>query len=87
MASWKTNTAIVAGTAVMVFGALSALGPDQSANDDRRDHLNQQLDELSDADQSSKDRMRENGMDGIDMENKEKLLPRETLPHIRIRLP
>jgi len=44
-----------------LFGALSALGPDQSANDDRRDHLNQQLNELSDADQSSKDRMRENG--------------------------
>lgn len=86
MPGWKTNTTVVAGVAGLVFGTLGALGPEQSP-DERRDRLGSQLSDLSDADQISKDRLRERGMDGIDMENREKLLPAERLPRIRIRLP
>ncbi|OUS97272.1 hypothetical protein [Rhodococcus sp. NCIMB 12038] len=88
MPGWKTNAAVVVGTAGLVFGALGALGPDQPTEDERnRTRVEQQIGDLSDADEASKDRMRESGIDGLDMENRETLRPGERLPRLRIRLP
>lgn len=88
MPGWKTRAAVVLGTAGLVFGALGALGPERSTPDDHdRARLEQNVNDLSDADETNKDRMRDNGLSGLDMENQEKLRPGEHLPHIRIRLP
>lgn len=87
MSSWKTNVAVVVGTAGVIFGALSAIGPDQSTEERRRDSIQQQVTDLSDADQTAKDRMRERGSDGLHNERRDKLVPGEHRPPLRLRVP
>lgn len=86
MANWKTNTAVVLGTAGLVFGVLGALGPQEQNRNIRT--VDQQLGDLADSHETTNDRLRDQGTDGIHAENSEKLHPREHRPpHIRIRLP
>ena len=93
MSTWKTKAAIGIGTMGLAMGALSALAPEDPDHRDpiRGNMIERNIDDLSDADEKSKDRMRDEGTDGIGDENSERLRPVEPTPggrpKVRIRLP
>lgn len=86
------ETAVVGATVIaLAVGANQLLQP-TTVDEIRQQHDQQQVDNLSDADQSSKDRIRENGDDQANAEtdrrNRSALRepPDPHRPHIRLRL-
>lgn len=91
MPSWKTKAVIGLGVVGLVSGATNALAPQtDDGRDSTRTTVERSVGDLSDSDQSSKDRLRDRGIDGISDENRERLRPDQPTPahpKIRIRLP
>ena len=88
MADWKSKAAVVMGTAGIVLGGLSALGPQDLKDNRPNQTVEQQLNDLADSHERTTEGHRDKGMDGLDMENQEKLKPGERrMPPIRIRWP
>lgn len=90
--SWKTTAFIGTSAIVMVVGVNQMLEP-RTVEEINKQNTRQQVDNLSDADEQSKDRIRSSGEDGLKSENQRKLIPREerppvkpTRPRIRIRI-
>jgi len=87
------ETLLIGATVIgLAVGANQMLAP--GTPDEVRQNRQQQLvEDLSDADENSKERMRESGKDHLDAENDQKLRPGEhrppepRRPKIRIRLP
>lgn len=84
---------LVGGAVIgLAFGAHQALAP-ATPEEFSKNRKEQMLEDLADADEASKQRMRESGNDHLDAENDRKLRPGETrpperrVPKIRIRLP
>ena len=89
--SMKTTAVTAAGVLMLVVGVNQALAPrtPQQLNDQRQQ---QQWQDLSDADATSKDGMRERAQDGMRTENQRRLTPveprpRNPVPRLRIRIP
>lgn len=87
------ETALIGATVIgLAVGANQILAPD-TPEEVRRNHQQQMVDDLGDADDNSKQRMRDDGNDHLDAENDQKLRPGEhrppepTRPKLRIRLP
>ncbi|WP_182263225.1 hypothetical protein [Rhodococcus sp. UFZ-B548] len=92
MATWKTRAAVGLGTMGLVLGALNTLAPQSPDTDERdRTRIERDLGDLSDSDERARDRVYDNGSDGLNDENRERLRPVEPrpgeLPKVRIRLP
>lgn len=84
---------IAAGTAGIISGVLWAIEP-RLPNQDlptqqqvQQEHQDRQISDLADADQASKDRMRDEANDHINAENDQKNGSHEPRPKIRIRIP
>lgn len=90
--SVKETAVVGAAVIVLAVGANQMLAPD-SPEDVRQNQQQQQVENLSDADENSKGRMRDEGNDHGNAENDEDLKPGEHKPpepyrpKIRIRLP
>lgn len=87
------ETALIGATVIgLAIGANQMLSP-STPQEQRQNHQQQLVEDLSDADETSKQRMRESGTDHSDAENDQKLRPGERrppepyVPRIRIRLP
>lgn len=90
--SWKNTALIGASTIVLVVGVNQALQPRTPAEFDKQRNQ-QQVEELSDADEQSKERIRRSGEEGLKSENQRKLVPtvpsppvKPPRPRIRLRL-
>lgn len=89
LTSWKTKAAVGVGALGLALGAMNALAPEQEHGNSGTS-IERDTGDLSDSDSNSRDRMREQGGDGINDDNRERVRPVEpTLvrPKIRIRLP
>lgn len=91
--SWKTTAVIGASVIVMAVGVTQALEP-RTLKEIEKQRVQQQLDNLSDADEQNKERIRRQGQDGLNSENQRKLIPGEERPptkaprpRFRIRIP
>lgn len=89
--SMKTTAVTAAGVFMLVVGVNQALGPrtPQQLNDQRQQ---QSWQDLSDADATSKEGMRERAQQDLRADNQRKLTPveprpRGPLPRLRIRIP
>lgn len=87
------HTALVgASVVVLVVGANQLLQP-SSPGGDHEPPRQGQLEDLSDADERSKGRMRDEANDLVDSENRRRIAPGETRPlgprrpRVRLRLP
>ena len=84
---------VAAGTAGLISGALWAIEPRLPGQDPptqqqvQQEQTDRQTGDLSDADQTSKDRMRDEGTDHLNAENTQKNGAHEPRPKIRIRIP
>jgi len=88
--SWKSNALIVITVAGLAIGGLSALEPRTQAEIEQ-DRQQDQLGQLSDAQEIENDRRRKAGEDLLDANELDKLIPGEhrppegDLPRFRIR--
>lgn len=89
MKGWQKGLLIAGTTAAMATGTMWAFEPAKPGTQEgARQEVERQMNNLEDADELSKDRMRERGIDGVDMENQQKLAPHEPRPpRPRVRVP
>lgn len=91
MKGWQKGLLIVGATATVATGAMWAFEPERPGTQKgAQQEVERQMGDLADADEMNKDRMRERGMDGVDMENRQKLAPHEPRPprpHVRVPFP
>lgn len=88
MTPWQKGLLIAGTTASLVGGSLWMLDPARPGTEKAgQQQIERQMDQLQDADEMSKDRMRDEGMDGIDAENRRQSIPNESRPGPRIRIP
>lgn len=81
MKGWKKGVLVAGAVASISSGALWMFEPGKPGTEKAtQQEIERQLDMLQDADEASKDRMRDRGMDGVDMENSQKLVPHEPRP-------
>ena len=87
--SIKANIGIAVASAALGLGVLSAVQPrsPQEAVDNQRD---QQVQQLSDSEEANQERLRQQGLSGIDADRTDRarpVQPRGVHPHLRMRLP
>lgn len=91
MASTKQKIAVGLASGGLILGAMSALQPPSPDSQQRAlEHTQQQVNDLSDAQQNEHDRYRDAGNDHGDAENARRLTTSEHRPpepRLRIRLP
>lgn len=88
MKSWQKGALIVGTSATLISGGLWMLDPARPGTEDaRQQQVERQMGQLEDADEMSKDRMRDQGNDGIDAENRRRTDAGEVRPRPRVRLP
>lgn len=81
MADWRGKAAVVVGVVGLAAGGLHAITPDTRQPTPPAQQVQRDLETLSDANERSTDRMREQGMDGVDAENRERLVSGQTPPN------
>lgn len=93
--TWK-NTALIGGTVVVIAVGVNQLLEPKTLQEMDRQRQQQQVDQASDADEQSKERMRAASEDGLRSEQGRRLVPGEHRPglpgprhrhRIRLRLP
>lgn len=87
---WKTGTAVLLGAALLTTGVFNALDPSQNrtVEDQTRARQEQQVGDLSDAQERQIEQFREHGNSHADAENKRKLIPGELRPpELKPRMP
>lgn len=90
--SLKKNLAITLGTVGLITGSLWVAEPHLTQGKNTLDQVQQDTSErkegdLSDANDMSKDRYRDEANDLVDAENERKNTPGEVRPKIKLRLP
>lgn len=90
MATPKEKVFVAVAAVALVFGGLHYLEP-KTPRELRDARLREQIEQLSDADETTRDRQRRDGDDLRDADSRDRLRPGERrppeLPHVRIRLP
>ena len=87
--SIKANIGIAVTSAALGLGVLSAVQPStpREAVDNQRE---QQVQQLSDSEETNQERLRQQGLSGIDADRTDRarpVEPRDVHPHLRFRLP
>lgn len=88
MRAWQKSALVVGTTATLISGGLWALDPARPGTSEAdTQQVERQMGQLEDADEMSKDRMRDEGMDGVDAENRRKADAGEVRPRPQARFP